>query len=655
MLRSLMAGVSGVKAHQIMLDVTGNNISNVNTSGFKKSTTVFQDLLYQTSRGASSPQGGRGGVNALQVGLGVQVAAVETLHTQGQIQTTGSRTDMAISGDGYYVVTDGSRTMYTRAGNFVQDEDGNLVQSGTGYKLQGYSMEPNPTDPTSYITGSTLEDINIPIGQKIPGKETDTVGFRCNLDGRVDSYLPMGVLGNDVTISGTVAGTKFSILNVSESPVNTAGATNFMNLGFDTTNDGTVDFIISAALSGLDATTGRPIFSFTAAGSVDIGGTNYSVQYDSKTGLLQLVNTAASGTPAWTYQIDSMMDFETTAFPVGSAATDSDFIVEFDDDATTGFRVMKLWQITSAGADLYTATVPMNPDGTFNIDETTPIEFAPTLEQGTGTAAASVSIYASTDGMSLMLKNVDTQETLGTYAQRIDSTHNTKIDIYDIQGNPHTLEVSWEKIDNNQWRWRAWFPSEGVDVTPNTGILNFGQNAKVSTPAVPEVKIGFGAFGAEDATVKLDFSGESFNKDEMEGVTQYGSEFTTKGYYQDGYGMGVLNDFSVAKDGTVMGVYSNGVNKPISKVVLALFANTTGLEKVGDTVFMESANSGIAQIVPPQTGGAGSITGGALEMSNVDLSEEFVRLIVAQRGFQASARIVTTSDQVLEELINLKR
>lgn len=649
MLRSLMAGVSGVKAHQIMLDVTGNNISNVNTSGFKKSTTVFQDLLYQTSRGASSPQGGRGGVNALQVGLGVQVAAVETLHTQGQIQTTGSRTDMAISGDGYYVVTDGSRTMYTRAGNFVQDEDGNLVQSGTGYKLQGYSMEPNPTDPTSYITGSTLEDINIPIGQKIPGKETDTVGFRCNLDGRVDSYLPMGVLGNDVTISGTVAGTKFSIMDVSEG----TASTDYIRLGFDTDNDGQLDATASLSLVGLDATTGRPIFDNTAATSVTIGTASYSVQYDSKTGLLQLVNTAVSSTPAWTYQIDSMMDYATTSFTVGTAATASDFIVEFDDDTTTGSRVMTLWQLAGTATTSYTATIPMNPDGTFNIDETTPIEFTPPLTQGT--AAASVSIYASTDGMSLMLKNVDTQETLGTYAQRIDSTHNTKIDIYDIQGNPHTLEVSWEKIDNNQWRWRAWFPSEGVDVTPNTGILNFGQNAKVSTPAVPEVKIGFGALGAEDATVKLDFSGESFNKDEMEGVTQYGSEFTTKGYYQDGYGMGVLNDFSVAKDGTVMGVYSNGVNKPISKVVLALFANTTGLEKVGDTVFMESANSGIAQIVPPQTGGAGSITGGALEMSNVDLSEEFVRLIVAQRGFQASARIVTTSDQVLEELINLKR
>lgn len=647
MLRSLMAGVSGVKAHQVMLDVTGNNISNVNTSGFKKSTTVFQDLLYQTSRGASSPQGGRGGVNALQIGLGVQVAAVETIHTQGQIQSTGSRTDMAISGDGYYVVTDGIRTMFTRAGNFVQDEDGNLVQSGTGYKLQGYSMEPNPTDPTSYITGSTLQDINIPIGQKIPGKETKTVGFRCNLDGRVDSYLPMGVLGNDVTISGTVGGSKFSIMDVSEG----SASTNFIKLGFDLNNDGQLDETASLSLVGLDSTTGRPIFDNTAASSVTIGTATYSVQYDSKTGLLQLVNSAASSTPAWTYQIDSMLDFKTAAFPVGTATTNSDIIVEFDDDTTTGSRIMKLWEIGTAGATLHTATVPMNPDGTFNIDETAPVAFVPPVAQGT----ASVSIYASTDGMSLMLKNVDTQETLGTYAQRIDSTHNTKIDVYDVQGNPHTLEVSWEKIDNNQWRWRAWFPTEGIDVTPNTGILDFGQNGKISTPAVPEVKIGFGALGAEDATVKLDFSGESFNKDEMEGVTQYGSVFTTKGYYQDGYGMGVLNDFSVAKDGTVMGVYSNGVNKPISKVVLALFANASGLEKVGDTVFMESANSGIAQIVPPQTGGAGSITGSALEMSNVDLSEEFVRLIVAQRGFQASARIVTTSDQVLEELINLKR
>ena len=131
MLRSLLSGVSGVKAHHTMLDVTGNNISNVNTSGFKKSTTVFQDLLYQTSQGATSPTEGRGGVNALQIGLGVQVAAVETIHTQGQVEYTSNPLDMAIQGDGYYVVTSGTQTLYTRAGNFTLDENGDIVQSGT--------------------------------------------------------------------------------------------------------------------------------------------------------------------------------------------------------------------------------------------------------------------------------------------------------------------------------------------------------------------------------------------------------------------------------------------------------------------------------------------------------------------------------------------
>ena len=118
MLRSLMTGVSGVRGHQTLLDVVGNNIANVNTVGFKKSTVTFQDLLYQTSRGASSPQDNRGGINPMQVGLGVNIGAIETIHSQGQLQYTGNRTDMAIQGDGYYVMSDGGRTLYSRAGNF---------------------------------------------------------------------------------------------------------------------------------------------------------------------------------------------------------------------------------------------------------------------------------------------------------------------------------------------------------------------------------------------------------------------------------------------------------------------------------------------------------------------------------------------------------
>ncbi len=233
----------------------------------------------------------------------------------------------------------------------------------------------------------------------------------------------------------------------------------------------------------------------------------------------------------------------------------------------------------------------------------------------------------------------------------------TKLDVFDSLGNSHTLEVSWEKIDNNQWRWRAWLPTEsGITLKDNTGIISFGSDGKIETAsATPTMFLGFGALGAEDASIKLDFSGRSFGKEEIEGVTQYGSAFTTKAYYRDGYEMGVLNDFAVGSDGTVVGVYSNGESRALYRLGLAIFANPSGLEKVGNTAFIESANSGIAQVVSPLEGGAGKISGGSLEMGNVDLSEEFVRLIIAQRGFQANARVVTTSDQVLEELVNMKR
>ncbi|HPQ37016.1 MAG TPA: flagellar hook-basal body complex protein, partial [Synergistaceae bacterium] len=178
MLRSLMSGVSGVKSHQTMLDVTGNNIANVNTTGFKKSVTIFQDLLYQDARGATAPDGdnGYGGTNAMQIGSGVKVGAVETIHSQGNLQYTGNRNDMMIQGDGYFVMKEGTSSIYSRAGNFGLDGASNLVQSGTGYMVQGYSMEQDPNDPTRFIRGTTLQDINIPVGQKLPARETSIVG-----------------------------------------------------------------------------------------------------------------------------------------------------------------------------------------------------------------------------------------------------------------------------------------------------------------------------------------------------------------------------------------------------------------------------------------------------------------------------------------------
>ena len=252
-------------------------------------------------------------------------------------------------------------------------------------------------------------------------------------------------------------------------------------------------------------------------------------------------------------------------------------------------------------------------------------------------------------------------QALSTINQRIANVHNTKIDVFDSLGNNYALEVSWEKQDNGIWRWRAWLPDSNITLSNNTGLIRFTPDGKIDTTdtglynPTPTINVQFDEVGAMPSEIKLDFSGQSFQKELLDGVTQYGSEFTTKGYYQDGYTMGVMTDFAMAQDGTINGIYSNGQNIPMYRVALALFNNPAGLVKVGNTAFRDSNNSGIPQIGSPLEGGAGAVVGSSLEMSNVDLTEEFTKLITSQRGFQANARMITTSDQVLEELINIKR
>jgi flagellar hook protein FlgE len=346
-----------------------------------------------------------------------------------------------------------------------------------------------------------------------------------------------------------------------------------------------------------------------------------------------------------------MMDFE--VLTVRDASNNVyRYLAEFNDVAANGYKELVLWGPDASAANAstrFSLTVPTKYDGTFDLSAAQNILTAAQSPSGNP-----LTVQATTDGLGLVVK--DGATTVATLNNRLSSIHTSKMDIYDSLGNPHTLEVSWEKIDNNQWRWRAFLPDEtGITLTNNTGVINFDSQGKIEGVSEFDVTINFAALGAEDSTVKLDFSGKSFGKEAIEGVTQYGSAFTTKAYYQDGYPMGVLQDYAVSSDGTVQGVYSNGQRQPLYKMALALFANPQGLNKEGSTVFSESANSGIAQVVKPMEGGAGRIMGSNLEMSNVDLSQEFVNLIVAQRGFQANARVITTSDQVLEELINLKR
>ena len=1159
MLRSLMSGVSGVRGHQVSLDVVGNNIANVNTAGYKRSSITFQDLLYQNTSGTAAPNEQRGGVNAKQVGLGMQVSAIETIHTQGTTQFTGSRTDFAIQGDGYFVVMDGNSRLFTRAGNYTLDANSNLVQAGTGYRLQGYQMVRDPIDPLQFNQGSSLTDINIPTGQKMEARQTTVVGYRCNLDSRADAFLPMGLLANNFSTTATLKGQKY--------PVEMEEGTtpdSFMTLRI-----GNDDLILE--LSGVDAASGRPLLA-ASGGFVEIDGTAYTVGFDSATGVLTLTEMVGPGgvPEVWSLDLSKQMDYQSLTIVDG--ANRYSYLAEFTDVAATGEQTLRLWGTDYKGdMEVFEYDIPLNADGSFDVgtaitlgnfgggafvsasnapggrgvqltssieivnasqisdriginptivqnvglggkiynvsvtegdpnggyatlmfvdrdnpnntgtlqmnyaglnadgsvklasstfvldgrtyegvytagatdsagtlvlNQTLPLPAVPgvwsynlgsrfsvgstdvavgspldvnlTLPGGGGSVktefdslgggdykftilgagsgeflevrtsnfrqymgvmpvtsevVASGTIYnvtpaKGTSANSFMTLNFDggasvsfsmngldssgrlqfvandtitldgetynlntvpydpatgvltfTNETTpgqdftyevgkyvnfqtvtdskgksyvvdfynvaaasgavndfalrvwdpgtnvrqvapGTFAageltvggaapiapgslfftaggntyrdngsgliqqdagagvwndivgssidyttgyinlndgafnnavtswssssgidaitmigdfaagdlpatpfsaplvpgsltftaggidfrddglggleyynagtwtpvatgsinystgaitgldhdgatpaagpvtnwsttktstgtnsftipvelgkeqavatvnQRIANVHNTKLDVYDSLGNPYTLEVSWEKLDNGIWRWRAWLPNGEASLSDNTGLLRFGPDGKLDTNLynpTPIITVQFDEVGARESQIKLDFSGQSFQKELLDGVTQYGSEFTTKGYYQDGYSMGVLTDFAVAQDGTVNGIYSNGQNIPLYRVALALFANPAGLVKIGNTAFTQSNNSGIAQIGSPQEGGAGSIVGSSLEMSNVDLTEEFTKLITSQRGFQANARIITTSDQVLEELINIKR
>ncbi|HEY0358289.1 MAG TPA: flagellar hook protein FlgE [Mycobacteriales bacterium] len=392
MLRSLFAGISGLRAHQTMMDVTGNNIANVNTAGFKTSQTVFQDTLSQLIQGAGAPQGAAGGTNPAQVGLGVRVGGIFTNFGQGSAQATGRSTDLMIQGDGFFVVRKDGQDLYTRAGAFNFDSLGQLV-SPDGGKVMGWGAVNGAIN-----TNAAAAPISLPIG----------------------TMLPPAVTGN-VAVAGNLPG---------------------------------------------DSTSTAPLI--------------------------------------------------------------------------------------------------------------------------------------------------------------------TSITVYDAQGNAIALQTSFTKTSATTW-----------DVSISDGTTTVGPNP-----------LTFSASGTTPTPSTMTFGGISVD---LSKITNYAGVATAQAVSQDGSAVGSLQAFSISPDGTLVGVFSNGLRQNLGQIAMASFNNPPGLEKVGNTSFRATVNSGVAQLGVAGSGGRGALAGGSLEMSNVDLAQEFTNLIVAQRGFQANSKVITASDEILQDLVNLKR
>jgi flagellar hook protein FlgE len=409
MMRSLFAGVSGLRAHQMMMDVIGDNIANVNTPGFKSSSVVFESTLAQLVRGGSAGNTSTGGTNPEQVGLGVRVAGVNMNNTQGALQTTGKSTDVAISGAGYLAVRSGQQIEYTRDGSLSFDQAGNLTDP-TGMIVQGW---PATGSPPSIATTGPTSDIRLP----------------------------------------------------------------------------------------LDA-------------------------------------------------------------PNSPQAT---------------------------------ATVTMG-----------------------GNLSASSATGASSDVVST-------------------------ITAFDQNGSQHSLTMTMEKTGANAWTATV---AEG-GTTLGTSALTFSAGGVLTSGSSFNVPWSGNSAGA----LKIDLSSAGTNG----ALTQYGGSSTAIATDQDGAASASIRSFAIGDDGTVTGTFSDGSSKILAKLALATFPNPTGLEKSGDSHFLATNASGNVLMQAPGTGTAGTLASGTLEMSNVDLGQEFTNLIIAQRGFEANSKIISASDELLQTLVNLKR
>ena len=420
-LRSLSAGVTGLRNHTTMMDVIGNNVANINTIGFKSSRVTFGELFSQTLRGATQSTSTNGGTNPVQVGLGSKVMSIDTIFKQGVIEATGNDSDLAIEGNGLFVVKQGDKTLYTRVGAFERDSSGKLVMKGTGAVVQGMLADANGVIPP----GAGLQDIILDESRKSAPKATDLVKLTGNVDASGATYVP-----------------------------------------------------------------------------------------------------ASAGPP-------------------------------------------------------------------------------PVAESGAKVAST--------------------------------------MKVFDSLGNVHALTVTLTKnATANTWDYKV---EDETPTTLTTGSLTFNSDGTVNTgsPAtIPPITL---TNGAANMTINLDFSNLS--------QTQGTSSVTPQEV--NGYGAGQMSGWSVDQNGFITANFTNGQLLKLGQIVLAEPNNPAGLTRVGDGLYDLSPNSGTAAIITPGTNSGSRIDPGSLEQSNVDLPEEFTKMIIAQRGFQANSRVITTSDEILNEVVNLKR
>lgn len=495
---SLFIGVTGLEAYQQQIDTISNNIANIGSTGYKGQNVSFQDLLYQTQKGSSAPSQTNGGTNAIQSGDGVKVASIDSNFQQGGLETTGINTDLALDGDGFFILADknGANQTYTRDGHFQLNQDGLLYDPTTGLGVQGYQA----TKSGAIVTTAPPTSIQIPLG--LSEKATAT-GAGAKLGPTNDQVYDISFGGN-LDQTQYIAAVSNAAVATYVAPITTITTTLYDSLG----NGHLVNVAFQPAVGGPPANAANPV-----------GAT------------LPIAVKNAQGVPV-------------------TAATEWAYTISPTDGSVFG------------------TTVP------------------------TG--------YAFFDQNGQFINTSSDNTAATTVHQQL--------------GNPSAL-------DGNQVSVTQWSSPTGA-------------NNSTTDPST----VAGGPIGVD-----------------LSNLTSLAGAATPNTVAQNGYKAGILSNINIGNDGTVTGSFTNGQTQTLAQVVVAAFQNEQGLVRVGSSQFKASANSGVAQYGFATTGRYGTIQSGNLEQSNVSIADEFTKMILAQRSFEANSRSITTADQDLQTVIALKR
>jgi len=852
MVRSLYSGISGLRTHQVGMDVTANNISNVNTVAFKAGRATFKESMVQMLQGPSRPAGNQGGRNPLQIGLGVAVGSIDTMLRQGNMQTTGQITDIALEGRAYLAFSNGTGTYYSRNGGLQLDDQGRLTSPTNGFRLQGKMAQADG----SFTGKEMIGDIRIPWGEKSPAKATENVVFGCNLNSdsaalgtvtHTNRFLAnAGVLNTLNMYDGPNGFSRGKLTDLVDEYGNDLGIKEGDTITFATGDNGIPGFSFKVEKFDLYGPTGAAAPAPAWGPVLDSDGKQVQqipTLQDFVNQLEGYLNAINPGTASYTYLTGNhsaaekrdylnqyIKNYNNAALPAGAGGvsqgqagnpaapirvnlTDAGKISVWNNGAgpINGLQVSSsrpgsksyvantfLFPSTidyetrttgptgnppnspiygsGPGQIPYTATttptilipasaakvvaadpsLPTGPElaiqaayndylgglydtvgrplGFTNGDQITingqvggrnkndvfgyvekrlpagtgPIQTGSTTMQdlldylqntlglpsndGTVHKRPSVSTKNSNDlvsdgippgsivmrgqqevafaltGLSVLGKQGDPNQPNSptrfntnmvfteVQAARNTGEKSTATIIYDESGAQHNVVMTFTHTGTpGEWLWELELVGgEEIILGGNRGKMTFALDG---SPASFTFDDGTSQFrfdprnGASEVNIKIDYGAPG----SFLGITQFESESTTAFKGQDGYAMGKLTEITIGESGEISGLYSNGISKAIAQIYVAEFNNPAGLLKMGDSMFNVSNNSGEAAMYQPGVGSTTKIKPGAIEMSNVELETEFTNMITQQRGYQACARVITTSDQMLQELVQLVR